>query len=214
MLQGYRDAFDNFSTLQDLLALSAKADKTKLFPLYAYPAYVWGCLKGVSALGSHDPAVATRAADVLQCLLAIMLYYCQPTLFARALSVPIRNSTMEADEGLKTFTSDLLAAVPPDTQVMLAGLRYRILVGIATLIAYVVLCGTALVLCLIVLLLGSHSRFAGRVPKIDHFPIWDVLIHCELDSRSGTSAEGLANAHGSELVRETGNMTVRLAEPI
>lgn len=212
MLQGYRDALGNFSGLQEVLAVLAKSDGTNLFALYAFPAFVWGCLKGVSSLGSQNPAVVTRAADVLQCFLAIMLYYCQPSLFARALSKSAGNRTA-GDEGLKKFASDMLAIAPPDTPVFLAGLRYQIMVGQATVIAYVVLCGVALLLCLGILLLGSYAPIAGKIPDTSPFPTWDWHAHCELEAEARhLHPESLRNLKGNELVRIAADMKVRLKD--
>jgi hypothetical protein len=186
MLQGYRDAFGDFENLTDLARLFRDPDETNLFPLYAYPAFVAACLKGVDSLGAQNPALVTRAADALQCLLAIMLYYCQPSLFARAVS---RSSAADGVE-LAKFKSDLLAIAPADTKVSLAGLRYQIVVGRATLVAYVVLCAISLLLCLIVLMYGSFSRLGWRVPPTSPFPFLDSAVRCEEEFVDGTAQAG------------------------
>lgn len=213
LLQGYRDAFGDFNGIQDFLKLLANPDGTKLFPLYVYPAFVWACLKGVTSLGSQNPAVVTRAADALQCLFAIMLYYCQPSLYARAVMEPARNGTA-ATETFKKFAADMVAIAPPDTEVFLSGLRYQIVVGRATLLAYVLLSGVTLILCLGVLVFGSCSSIAVKMPDTGPFPTWDSIMNCEVEYRSGAA---LDHGHyspralkGKRLVRAATDMKIRL----
>lgn len=215
MLHGYQVAMGNFRGLQEVLAVLSDPNRGKLFPLYVFPAFMWGCLKGVSSLGSQNPAVLTRAADALHCLLAIMLYYCQPSLFARALSKSTGNRTA-GDETVQKFASDMLAIAPPDTPVSLAALKYQVIVGQAQLIAYVVLCSVALLLCLGLLIIGSYAPIAGRVPETSAFPTWDWHVHCKLESADVEAphphSESLRDLNGNDLVRMAAKMKVRLKD--
>ena len=215
MLQAYRWAYGNFSGVSDLYGLLTDPDETNLFPLRTFPALVWGCLRGVSTLGSTNPAIVSKAADTLQCLLAIMLYYCQPTLFARKWT-RAPDSAFDRPE-LRKFAADLAAQAPPDTHITLAGSKYQIIVGQATLVAYVALCGVALALCLIVLCIGSLDKTAGRIPDTTPFPSWDNDVHCEMrkvvngDEVEAGRKGDLGKLKGNQMIRQVDGMRVRLA---
>lgn len=217
MLQAYRDAFGDFEDLPDVLKVLADPEGTEVFPMYTYPAVVWWCLKGVSSLGAQNPAMVTRAADTLYCLLAMVLYYCQPGLYARALMKPALNRTA-LDPDIQKFAADLLAIAPPDTQVYLSGLRYQIVVGRARLVAYVVLCGVTLGLCLCVLVFGSYAPVASHVPETSPFPSWDSLVNCEVKHGSGAAVDHRAysasSLKGETLVRAAADMRIRLLDDV
>lgn len=214
MLQAYRWAYGNFSGVSDLLSLLTNPEETSLFTLRSFPALVWGCLKGISSLGSENPAVNTKAADTLQCLLAIMLYYCQPSLFARKFS---RLPSPPTDPLLFQFSEMLKIMAPPDTPVSLAGSKFQIIVGQGTLVAYVILCGVALVLCLAVLCIGSLKSVAGKIPDTTPFPSWDNDVHCEMkrvvngDEVEAARGAELGRLKGGEMVRAAAEMRIKLA---
>ncbi|KAF2188992.1 hypothetical protein K469DRAFT_684256 [Zopfia rhizophila CBS 207.26] len=223
MLDGYRSAFSSFPDLSSLLSLLADPDATNMFPLYVYPAMVWANLKSIESLSPRNPAIVTRAQDTIQCLLAIMLYYCQPSLFARTLSIYTNSSELgNATNGnsfaqLKSFANDLLSLAPPDTQVRQAVTRYRLVVGRGTLAAYVVLCGVALLLCLIVLGWAKWTERSGNmdVPRIGPFPAWDERVKCIVEGKEGRVLEEAKNGEGKmgggmRLVE--GSEVIRLAE--
>jgi hypothetical protein len=182
LLQGYRDAFGNFSDVSDLEKLLLMPSTTALFPLFAYPAFVAANLRGVNNLGGQNPALISRGADILHCLLAIMLYFCQPNLFAR---VVLRNqsSTVSDGEAFQAFANFLNTTAPADTNVMLARIRYQIIVDRNTLIAYAVICGFPLLLCLTVLLFASFSRLGEKVPKTSSFPFLDAAARCNVENK-------------------------------
>ena len=214
MLTAYRWAYGNFSGVQDLLSLLTNPEETSLFTLRSFPALVWGCLKGISSLGSQNPAVNTKAADTLQCLLAIMLYYCQPSLFARKF---LRLQTPPENPKLRGFYEMLKVMAPADTRVSLAGSKFQIIVGQGTLVAYVILCGVALVLCLVVLSVGSLKCVADRIPDTTPFPSWDNDVHCEMkrvvngDEVEAARGAELGRLKGGEMVKAAAGMRVRLA---
>jgi hypothetical protein len=215
MLEGYRSAFRSPRDLSALLALFSDADVSNLFGLYVYPAMVWANLKGAETLGQQNPAIIARAANTLQCLLAIMLYYCQPSLFARALSPYAKNSTLGASSpDLRTFAYDLQALAPPNTEFALAALKYQIVVGRLTLIVYIGLCGFALLLCLAALIWGSCAPSASKVPRTTAFPAWDERLKCRIKyagEEAGAVVDEDVSEMGGRLVREAEELRVVLA---
>jgi hypothetical protein len=201
--------------LSELLALFSDADVSSLFGLYVYPAMVWANLKGADTLGQQNPAFIACAADTLQCLLAIMLYYCQPSLFARVLFPYAQNSTLSASSpGLRNFAYDLQALAPPDTEFALAELKYQIVVGRLTLVVYVGLCGFALLLCLMALSWGCCAPSASKVPQTTAFPAWDERVKCRIkyaDEEAGAVLdEDVSEMVGRRLVKTGGRIAGRV----
>jgi hypothetical protein len=211
LLQGYRYAFGNFSEMSDLQQLLLPTS-TPLFPLYAYPAFVAANLRSVDNLGAEDPALVTRGADILHCLLAIMLYFCQPNLFAR---VVLRNQSSAASdsEALQALANYLNTAAPADTNVTLARIRYQIIVARDTLISYAVLCGLPLLLCLAVLLFVSFSRLGKKMPKTSSFPFLDAAARCSVENmywyRGRFRIEDLEGSN-TDLLKSISHMKVEL----
>jgi hypothetical protein len=216
MLEGYRSAFSSPRDLSELLALFSNADVSNLFGLYVYPAMVWANLKGAEMLGQQSPAIMARAAGTLHCLLAIMLYYCQPSLFARALSPYAKDSTLGASSpDLKNFANHLQTLAPPNTEFALAALKYQIVVGLVTLVVYIGLCGFALLVCLMALSWVSFAPSASKVPQTTVFPAWDERAKCRIEY-AGEEAGALLDKDvnimvGGRLIRQTEEWRVVLA---
>jgi hypothetical protein len=173
MLQAYRDAYGNYTSLPAIEALLKDPTATDRFPIYAFPAIVAINLKGINTLRLQNPAVQNRAAANLQCLLAIMIYYAQPSLFAKYLA-----QTNATTDPLATFKKDILAIAPAGTSTTIAVPRYQITVGKATLTAYLVLSGLPLVICTAVLLLITISSIRKHVPDLSPFPQLDAAVRC------------------------------------
>lgn len=217
MLTGYRAAYGKFDDYTTILASFMEMKTTSMFTLYVYPAVVAAHLKSTLKLSEQDPAVAPRAQDAIQCLLAIMLYYCQPSLFSSTLSAHSNSSssnpdlqTRENEEGLKEFTKELRARVPPDTTVRQAVPRYQLVVGQDTLVAYVVLCGSALISCLVALVWAEWrcQKENLKVPRIGPFPAWDEWAMCDIQRGGNDESVQVLNRRGVVKVAE--KMTINL----
>jgi hypothetical protein len=219
MLAGYRSAFSTFDSVNAILKAFSDPNTSNMFSLYVYPSMVWANLKSIASLSPQNPAIATRAQDTLQCMLGIMLYYSQPSLFSSTLSIYLndRPPNMETQAGskdvdkLKELAQEVRNIAPPDTNVRQAVRRFQLVVGRATLIAYIALCGTALLSCL--LGLGWAEWWARRknvfVPIIGSFPAWDEWIKCEIQGRTDG---GVASNEEWNRARVKGKGVVRLAE--
>ena len=182
MLEGFRSAFSSFPDISSLLKLIGRPESINLFPLYVYPAIVWANLKGVLTLGQQNPAIITRAQDTLECLLAIMMYYCQPSLFARALSPYAENSTLgDSSPELRDFAKDLLATAPRETPVYPATRKFELVVGRETLIIYITLSGGSLLLSMLALLWSFCGKDSSRIPQGSLFPAWDDRFKCTIE---------------------------------
>jgi hypothetical protein len=174
MLQAYRDAFGSFNSLSDLLSVISDPQKISLFPIYTFPAYVAANLNGIGIIATENSAVENRAASIVQDVLAIMLFYSQPSLFARVLAPKL--ATFENGSELQVFASDLINTYPPTTWVSLAIQRYQIFVGKGTMISYVVIMGITLIPCFIVLVVSSMPTL--HIPELSGFPFLDVIAEC------------------------------------
>jgi hypothetical protein len=213
MLQGFRAAWGNFTDMTSIVKLVTDPEESKLFTLRVYPAMVWSNLKGIDAL-RDDPTVATRAADTLQCLLAIMLYFCQPAVFSRILAPYANNATLGDSMPLRReFADYLLSISPPDTIVTVADLRYQLVVGSATVIAYIALCGTALVICAIALGWSACTTRNRPLPWISSFPSFDQAAKCKIQpthQNQGVREEGLGNISADALIKRAETIKVML----
>lgn len=215
MLAGYRAAYGKFDNYSSIITSFQNIESTSMFTLYVYPAIVGAHLKSTLRLSEQDPAIATRAQDTIQCLLAIMLYYCQPSLFSSTLSAHLNRSnsdlqTGEDAERIRAFAEELLARTPPDTKVRQAVRRYQLVVGKDTLLAYIVLCGSALLACLVIL---AWAECWGRkkkimVPRIGPFPGWDEWAMCEI--QKGVDDEDVQMMTGSGVVQAAEKMKIIL----
>lgn len=182
MLSAFRRAFSSFPSLASLTSLISDPQATALFPLYIQPAIVWASLKGVNALSS-DPALSARAHDTIDCLLAIMLYYSQPAIFARAFSA---KTNLSAEE--QAFKERLPR---PDTEVCEARMQFELIVDKTRLVIYATLCGTALVACLIVLMVVAVGY---GVPERTAFPGWDERVMCRVSGEEEDEVLGADTA--------------------
>jgi uncharacterized integral membrane protein len=167
--EGFQVIFPIFPDISSLTSLVTKPESTSLFPLYAMPAIIWSDLNGVAALSSTNPALLSRAQDTLQCLLAMMLYFSQPTVFALKL---IGNDSLTPE--LLAFRDTLPTA---DTEVREARMQFQLVVDRPRLVVYASLCATALLACVAGLALGT---FGFGVPETTAFPGWDEQVRCRI----------------------------------
>lgn len=217
MLAGYRAAYGKFDNLTTILTSFLDLKSTSMFTLYVYPAVVAAHLKSTLRLSEQDPAIATRAQDTIQCLLAIMLYYSQPSLFSSTLSAHSNSSSSNLEEQsredevrLKAFREELRTRAPPDTKVWQAVPRYQLVVGKATLLAYVVLCGSALLSCLVTLAWAEWccQKEKLKVPRIGPFPAWDEWAMCKI--QRGANDESVQMPTRSGIAQAAEKMMINL----
>jgi hypothetical protein len=146
-------------------------------------------------------------------LLALTIYHCQAKDFADLKhGLGYDNSTAIGRAILSLFPT-----VESDTAILPAVLRYNIVVGHGSLIAYVVMSGTAWLLCLVVLILGSANPAARRANGTTHFPTLDLFTKCEVLGTDGKEVpkEKFLSLNSLALkgcIQDTGKMKVRLAQ--
>ncbi|KAH8749690.1 hypothetical protein F5882DRAFT_488495 [Hyaloscypha sp. PMI_1271] len=142
----------------------------------APPYFIWWYFHGIDALPRNDAAGNARAVAGLQSLLTLTIYHCQAKDFVdleRGLGFD--NSTAIGSAILSVFPT-----TEPDTAILPAVLRYNIVVGRRSLIAYVVLSGVSWLLCAAILLAGSVSPVVRKAKDTTAFPTLDFCTKCEV----------------------------------
>jgi hypothetical protein len=181
MLAALHAALGDFSRgVQDLLPILVQPEKLKLFPFYVYPVWIWGFLRGAKTLAADDPAFFTRGADTIQSMLTMILYFGQPSVYAQALKASKVTPDNGTDSELSKFAAEMNAVAPPDTRIYLASLRYQIVVGQATLFAYIAILALTLLICLAVIVYSLLIPEAAKVPSTTPFPTWNTAANCEV----------------------------------
>lgn len=107
-------------------------------------------------------------------------------------------------------------AAPPETPVYLAELRYQVVVGKATLIAYITLCAFALVVCIAILFTSIFVSGAKNIPPTTSFPMWDAYANCEIDDAAFAAQQqhfGVPKVlTGKEMIRSVSKMRIKLVQ--
>ena len=179
----------------------------------ALPYYLWWYFHGISALPRDDAGANARAVAGLQSLLALTIYHCQAKDFAELKrGLGFDNSSVIGRAILSVFPT-----AEPDTPIFPAVLRYNIVVGRGSLIAYIVMSGVTWLLCLVALLIGSASAATRKVKDATNFPTLDFCMKCEVRGEDGGEVSkehfsGMDSLDLRERVLAAGRMKVRLID--
>jgi hypothetical protein len=131
-------------------------------------------------------------------MLAIMIYYSQPSIFARALST---------DTNLSSEASAFKDQLPrPDTEVRQARMRFQLIIDKTRLIVYASLCGVALAASVAGLVL---SVCVSGIPETTAFPGWDERAKCRIP---GEDEEGISGADTGKVVALAERLRVSFVE--
>ena len=136
----------------------------------ALPYFIWWYFLGISALSRNDAGADARAVAGLQSLLCLTMYHCQAKNFAdlqRGLRY-VNNSVIE------TIINNTFPPIRADTAILPATQRHIIVVGLDSLIAYVVMSGSTWLICFFILLSGTTS---SRVKDTTYFPTLDFVVN-------------------------------------
>lgn len=162
---------------------------------------------------------SNRGTTILQAIITNLLYYCQNGTQERIESelqewADLPNSdladgseatgdlsNMFGHAGRSLITRQLPAAVGDNSPTVdIARISYEIVLRPSTLIAYIVLGATAQLLCLIVMVVKTFTRFGRTCPKIGRWGFLDGLrleflqemqqVEDVLDTHMGTGKDG------------------------
>jgi hypothetical protein len=131
---------------------------------------------GTSSFGYFE------AGNYLRNLLALPLYYFQPTYLSNASLALTESNVLEPNP-----------AVPRDlhTRAAFADPSYQVLVAKWSVLVYAIGAAITIALCLIVLVLGSLPRTAAKAPDTTMWPVVDFVTNCEVmeDGERGESRD-------------------------
>jgi hypothetical protein len=179
----------------------------------AAPLTIWEYFQGLYALSKGDCRANRRAINGLQSLLAIPIYHCQAKDFAELRKVLLSPGDTETAYDGQIIIS-LFPVVLPDTDIFPALLRYTLNVGRCSLLAYVVLAGFTLTLCLVALIIGSCTAAGRRGQGQSSFSVLNQF-GCKLENENGNQVQAQDLTHlntlsTSEKLLETAKMRVKL----
>ncbi|KIW75121.1 hypothetical protein Z517_11893 [Fonsecaea pedrosoi CBS 271.37] len=178
------EAWDNF------LGLASSTDLTTSTTLeilglgagkFMFPAMIASMLNSITELSPHSPALQTRAVNALQALLAIPVYFCQTGYIERqAVSELPSNILLTNYDNI-----NLPPGLKRNSPVYFTVSRNQIVVGLASVIAYVILSGFVLILCFLALGGGVFTKRFSHVPDTTSFPLLDFCRHCVVTTKNG-----------------------------
>jgi hypothetical protein len=179
------------------------------------PLTVWQYFLGVLELSKNDCRANRRAITGLQSLLVIPIYHCQAKDFAELRRLLLGLGT-DNDSTVGQVILSLFPVVSPDTDIYPAVLRNTLQVGRRSLIAYVVLAGFTLTLCLVALVIGNRTLAGRGVRHMSPFQSLNVLTACEIQDENRDSIPQkdflpLGRRTNRDKILETAKMRVVLA---
>ncbi|OAP58486.1 hypothetical protein AYL99_07576 [Fonsecaea erecta] len=177
-------AWDNFlglandtdlttSTTLEILGLGAGK--------FMFPAMIASMLNSIAELVSRSPALQSRAVNSLQALLAIPIYFCQTGYIERQVVSELPSNILFTNYDNIVLPNGLERNSP----VYFTVSRNQIVVGLASVIAYVVLSGLTLVLCFMALGAATFTERSRHVPDTSAFPLLDFCRHCIVTTKHG-----------------------------
>jgi hypothetical protein len=104
------------------------------------------------------------------------LYYFQAGLYSGSSAILRKDAAVVLDQHPLLF-----GARTANTSVLLGVLKYEIVVSRPRLIAYAVLGGTTFLFCLGVLIIGSITTFAGRIPETTSASVLNFFAYCRVE---------------------------------
>jgi hypothetical protein len=122
----------------------------------------------------------THGINALQSLLAMAIYFCQPGVLAGAVLPSTGNNTAQIQQNLIA-----VIPLPVNTEMAFVRTRYRLKVGRATLIAYVVLCGLTLLECFCALVVGTIAEWVQKEAEPTLYPALDFWTQCRVEHEDG-----------------------------
>jgi hypothetical protein len=169
-----------------LLFNGSSSGNVPLFSSSSFPTFLWLAEPEFSDQNAINPATSNAIYSTLQSLLAAPMYYCQSGVARRLIPAILDAKTVNVPE--LTYLFGLLSAPPErNSPASFAHHRYEVKVSFGTLIAYIVLSGTALLACSIahtVISLSDHVRHGRRLPRLSRFPTLDLFAHCTIEDEN------------------------------
>jgi len=211
ILTALHSAFGDFSGgLESLIPILTQPDKLMLLPMDAYPLYIWGFLEGSKTLAPNDPEFVSRGHDTLASLLAMIMYFGQPSVYAQALmsmkltqGYSITNASV-----VQALSAELAVSTPPDVPIYMANLHYRIAISQSMLVTYMALSGFTLVVCLYLVCSVSVPR-GSRLPHLTPYSALNFFAIVVVDADNPLDLEAMRRLEEGRTIDVAGKLYVR-----
>ncbi|KAH7313171.1 hypothetical protein BKA65DRAFT_558385 [Rhexocercosporidium sp. MPI-PUGE-AT-0058] len=181
------------ATYESILAPLGFASNQPIIPLV-----IWQYFQSLKQLSKIDRNANRRAVIGLQSLLAIPIYHCQAkdfSEFRRLLSTLADGHTL--DLALAADVLNSLPVVKLDTDIYPALMRFTVRIGGASLLAYVVLTGCTLFMCIVTNGIASFAKARKRFKNTMSFPLLTSLYDLETNNFGRVSSQK-ARDHGTQ----------------
>ena len=141
---------------------------------------VAGHMYRITKMMDTNPLASVKGVNAIQSLLALTLFYCQNGALGQTLIAFYPNATAKGGSQTGAFQK-----VGRKSVVALAETHYKIEVGRATLIAYTILGGLTLIICISALTFGSIFELVKFDAEPTLFPALDFFTQCKVEDRNG-----------------------------
>lgn len=150
-------------------------------PTHSFGRLIAGHNYRISKIMETSPEYFVRGTNAIQSILAITLFYCQNGVLGQTVMPFVSNST-----SVKSYYSDGAFSKQNDNAyVALANIQYKVKVGRATLIAYTVVGGVTLFVCVTALVIGSLLELVKFDAEPTLWPALDFYTQCRVEDQNG-----------------------------
>jgi hypothetical protein len=129
----------------------------------------------------NSPEAIVKGTNALQSIIAMTLFYCQSGILGQTVLAQFNNGTPIGGY----YTQGAFSKRGHNAYFALADTKYRIEVGRSTLIAYVLLGGITLLICIVVLIIGSLIELAKLDAEPTLWPSLDFYTQCKVQDLNG-----------------------------
>lgn len=150
-------------------------------PNHFFGRLIAGHMYRISKIMEENPSARVKGVNAVQSILGMALFYCQNGVLGQTVlpNAPGAKSTKE------NYSSGAFEKQQKTAMVALARTRYRIEVGRGTLIAYIVLSGSTLLICIIALVIGSIIELMKLDAEPTLWPALDFYTQCRVEDTNG-----------------------------
>jgi hypothetical protein len=178
------ELLDAMSVLLDTSFITPNTSESN--PVLGAPNHFFGRLIAghtyrITKLMESAPERIVKGTNALQSIIAMTLFYCQDGILGQSVLAQFYNGTPTRDY----YTHGTFSERGQDASFALAETRYRIEVGRATLIAYIALGGITLLICIVVLIIGSLLELAKLDAEPTLWPSLDFYTQCKVQDHNG-----------------------------
>jgi hypothetical protein len=158
-----------------------------LFSGSLFSTYIWWTEPAFNGGNAANPATSNQIFNTLQALLTIPLNMCQNGFGRRLIPYASAAKSLEQANNAGQLMAFLSPLPERTSSATFATHRYQAVASMPTLIAYIVLSGTSIVLCFLAQVLSIYMvRRSGRdeMLELSQFPALDLFSHCTIEDEN------------------------------